>query len=39
MDRELENFVDQALEGQVYRSGISFTPSIIRRIATIFRRS
>ena len=39
MDRELENFVDQALEGQVYRNGISFTPGIIRRIATIFRRS
>jgi len=39
MDRELEMFVDQALEGQVYRNGISFMPSIVRRIATMFRRS
>jgi hypothetical protein len=39
MDRELEMFVDQALEGQVYRNGISFTPGIVRRIASIFRRS
>ncbi len=39
MDRELENFVDQALEGQVYRNGISFAPGIIRRLATFFRRS
>ena len=39
MDRELEMFVDQALEGQVYRNGISFAPGIVRRIASMFRRS
>ncbi len=39
MDKELEMFVDQALDGQVYRNGISFTPSIVRRIANMFRRS
>jgi hypothetical protein len=39
MDRELEMFVDQALEGQIYRNGISFMPGFVRRIATMFRRS
>ena len=39
MDKELEMFVDQALEGQVYRNGISFMPGFVRRIATMFRRS
>jgi len=39
MDKELEMFVEQALEGQVYRNGISFMPSFVRRIATMFRRS
>ena len=39
MDRELEVFVDQALERQVYRNGISFTPGFVRRIASMFRRS
>ena len=39
MDRELEMFVDQALEGQVYRNGISFMPSFVRRIVSVFRRS
>ncbi len=39
MDRELEMFVDQALEQQVYRNGISFTPGFVRRIASMFRRS
>ena len=39
MDRELEMFVDQALERQVYRNGISFTLGFVRRIASMFRRS
>ena len=39
MDKELEMFVDQALDAQVYRNGISFTPGIVRRIASMFRRS
>ena len=39
MDRELEMFVDQALESQVYRNGISFMPSFVRKIASAFRRS
>ena len=39
MDKELEMFVDQALEGQVYRNGISFMPGFVRRIASMFRRS
>ena len=39
MDRELEAYVDQALEGQVYRNGISFMPSFVRRIASMLRRS
>jgi len=39
MDRELEMFVDQVLEGQVYRNGISFMPGFVHRIATLFRRS
>jgi len=39
MDRELEMFVDQALESQVYRDGISFTPTIVRRFVSLFRRS
>ena len=39
MDRELEMFVDQALEGQIYRNGISFMPGFVLRIATMFRRS
>jgi hypothetical protein len=39
MDRELEMFVDQALEGQIYRNGITFMPGFVRRIATMFRRS
>jgi len=39
MDRELETFVDQALDGQIYRNGISFMPGFIRRFATMFRRS
>ena len=39
MDKELEVFVEQALEGQVYRNGISFMPSFVRRVATMFRRS
>ncbi len=39
MDKELEIFVDQALEGQVYRNGISFTPDLVRRITSMFRRS
>ena len=39
MDRELEMFVDQALEGQVYRNGISLMPTFVRKIASVFRRS
>jgi hypothetical protein len=39
MDRELETFVDQALDGQVYRNGISFMPGFVRRIASMLRRS
>jgi len=39
MDRELEAFVDQALERQVYRNGISFMPGFVRRIASMLRRS
>ena len=39
MDKELAMFVDQALESQIYRDGISFTPTIVRRFVSLFRRS
>ena len=39
MDRDLEACVAQALEGQVYRNGISFMPGFVRRIASMLRRS
>ena len=39
MDKELAMFVDQALESQVYRDGIAFTPTIVRRFVSLFRRS
>ena len=39
MDKNLEIYVEQTLESQIYRGGISFTPSIVRRFVSFFRRS
>lgn len=39
MDKNLEIYVEQTIDSQVYRSGISFTPSIVRRFVSLFRRS
>ena len=39
MDKNLEIYVEQTLESQIYRGGISFTPSIVRRVVSLFRRS
>ncbi len=39
MDKELATFVDQTLDSQVYRDGISFAPSFVRRFVSLFRRS
>ena len=39
MDKNLEIYVEQTLESQIYRGGISFTPSIVRRFVSLFRRS
>ena len=38
-DKNLEVYVEQTLESQIYRGGISFTPSIVRRFVSLFRRS
>jgi len=39
MDKELAAFVDQTLDSQVYRDGISFAPGFVRRFVSLFRRS
>ncbi len=39
MDKELATFVDQTLDAQVYRDGISFAPGFVLRFVSFFRRS
>lgn len=39
MDKDLATFVDQTLDSQVYRDGISFTPGFVHRFVSFFRRS
>ena len=39
MDKELATFVDQTLDSQVYRDGISFAPGFVGRFFSLFRRS
>jgi len=39
MDKELATFVDQTLDAQVYRDGISFAPGFVHRFVSLFRRS
>lgn len=39
MDKELATFVDQTLDSQIYRDGITFAPGFVRRFVSLFRRS